>query len=95
MNLDPAELTDKTGTWTTGRTRRACSLGGGVPAHGLGLRTVAEGVERPGQLRELTRLGCDLVQGHLIARPAAAAEITPTVLADSPVIAPHLLQRPG
>ena len=61
----------------------------------LGLRTVAEGVERPGQLRELARLGCDLVQGHLVARPAPAEELTPLVLAEAPLLAPHLLRRPG
>jgi diguanylate cyclase len=61
----------------------------------LGLRTVAEGVERPGQLRELARLGCDLVQGHLVARPAPAADLTPMVLAEGSVLAPHLLRRPG
>jgi diguanylate cyclase (GGDEF)-like protein len=57
----------------------------------LGLRTVAEGVERPGQLHELRRLGCDLVQGHVIGRPASAADITPLVLADGPVLSPELL----
>jgi diguanylate cyclase len=57
----------------------------------LGVRTVAEGVERAGQLRELRRLGCDLVQGHLIARPAAPEELTPLVLADTPLLPPHLL----
>ncbi|WP_297645832.1 EAL domain-containing protein [Pseudonocardia sp.] len=61
----------------------------------LGLRTVAEGVERPGQLRELSRLGCDLVQGHLLARPAPAEEITPLVLAERPLVDPHILRRPG
>jgi diguanylate cyclase len=61
----------------------------------LGLRTVAEGVERPGQLRELARLGCDLVQGHLVSRPASAEELTAAVLADTPLLAPHLLRRPG
>ncbi len=61
----------------------------------LGLRTVAEGVERPGQLRELARLGCDLVQGHLVARPAPAEDLTPMVLAEGSVLAPHLLRRPG
>ena len=52
-------------------------------------------MERPGQLRELARLGCDLVQGHLIARPASAEELTPVVLADGPMIAAHLLRQPG
>ncbi len=57
----------------------------------LGVRTVAEGVERPGQLRELRRLGCDLVQGHLIARPAPAEELTPLVLAERSLLPPDLL----
>lgn len=48
----------------------------------LGVLTVAEGVERPGQLAELRRLGCDLVQGYLIARPAGARELTPLVLGE-------------
>ena len=37
----------------------------------LGLRTVAEGVEREDQLEAVRDLGCDLVQGFLLARPAA------------------------
>ncbi|MBC8093725.1 MAG: EAL domain-containing protein [Pseudonocardia sp.] len=61
----------------------------------LGLRTIAEGVERPGQLTELRRLGCDLVQGHYIARPAPAADITALVLADVPLLPPALLGRVG
>jgi diguanylate cyclase (GGDEF)-like protein len=39
-------------------------------AHGLGLTVVAEGVETEEQLTELRRLGCDSVQGFLLARPA-------------------------
>jgi diguanylate cyclase (GGDEF)-like protein len=39
-------------------------------AHGLGLTVVAEGVETEEQLTELRRLGCDRVQGYLLARPA-------------------------
>lgn len=35
----------------------------------LGLLTVAEGVEREDQLRILEAVGCDLVQGFLLARP--------------------------
>jgi EAL domain-containing protein (putative c-di-GMP-specific phosphodiesterase class I) len=38
-------------------------------AHALGLTTVAEGVETAEQLAELRIIGCDLVQGYLIARP--------------------------
>ena len=50
----------------------------------------AEGVERAGQLHELRRQGCDLVQGHFVARPATGAQLTPAVLADLPILAPHL-----
>jgi EAL domain-containing protein (putative c-di-GMP-specific phosphodiesterase class I) len=38
-------------------------------AGSLDLRTVAEGIENTGQLRELRRLGCDLGQGYLLSRP--------------------------
>lgn len=38
-------------------------------AGALGLGTVAEGVEHQGQLRLLRELGCEQVQGYLIARP--------------------------
>ncbi len=43
-------------------------------ARPLGLQVVAEGVERPEQQEALRRLGCDLVQGYLLARPLAAGE---------------------
>jgi predicted signal transduction protein with EAL and GGDEF domain len=57
----------------------------------LGLRSVADGVERTGQLLELRRLGCDLVLGHLVAGPATAAELTPVVLAQQPLLPRGLL----
>jgi diguanylate cyclase (GGDEF)-like protein/PAS domain S-box-containing protein len=38
-------------------------------AHGLGLKAVAEGVERQGQLDLLRRLGCDSGQGYWFAGP--------------------------
>jgi EAL domain-containing protein (putative c-di-GMP-specific phosphodiesterase class I) len=38
-------------------------------AHRLGLTTVAEGVEEPAQLELLRTIGCDAVQGFLLARP--------------------------
>lgn len=37
--------------------------------HSLGLLTVAEGVERPAEMRAVRDAGCDFVQGFLIARP--------------------------
>ncbi len=39
-------------------------------AHGLGLATVAEGVETPEQLLLLASYGCTRMQGFLIGRPA-------------------------
>jgi diguanylate cyclase (GGDEF)-like protein len=45
-------------------------------AHGLGLTVVAEGVETVEQLAELRRLGCDSVQGFLLARPAPPEDVT-------------------
>ena len=44
-------------------------------AHGLGLRVVAEGVEREEQLEFLRRQRCDHYQGYLFSRPLAADEI--------------------
>jgi diguanylate cyclase (GGDEF)-like protein len=41
-------------------------------AHGLGLRVVAEGVEREEQLDFLRRQRCDHYQGYLFSRPLAA-----------------------
>jgi EAL domain-containing protein (putative c-di-GMP-specific phosphodiesterase class I) len=38
-------------------------------AHGLGLRTVAEGVEDDDLRRELAAIGIDVLQGYLFARP--------------------------
>ncbi|HEY8720658.1 bifunctional diguanylate cyclase/phosphodiesterase [Pengzhenrongella sp.] len=37
--------------------------------HHLGVRVVAEGVERPDQLEALRELGCDAAQGYLLGRP--------------------------
>ncbi|GLR47999.1 EAL domain-containing protein [Sphingomonas astaxanthinifaciens] len=44
-------------------------------AHGLGLLVTAEGVETVEQLAALRALGCDLVQGYLLAHPLEAHEL--------------------
>jgi EAL domain-containing protein (putative c-di-GMP-specific phosphodiesterase class I) len=46
-------------------------------AHGLGLRTVAEGVETEAQWRQLVALGCDYAQGYLTGRPQSAEDLVP------------------
>ena len=46
-------------------------------AHGLDLTVTAEGVETTAQLRLLRRLGCDVAQGFLIAKPLAPDALAP------------------
>ena len=41
--------------------------------HTLGLRVVAEGIERDAEYAQLLALGADIAQGYLIARPMSAA----------------------
>jgi EAL domain-containing protein (putative c-di-GMP-specific phosphodiesterase class I) len=41
-------------------------------AHALGFEIVAEGVETDAQRQALLELGCDLIQGHVVARPMPA-----------------------
>jgi diguanylate cyclase (GGDEF)-like protein len=51
-------------------------------ARGLGLAVTAEGIETQEQLARVRSLGCDAVQGFLLARPAPPGEIA------------HLLHQP-
>lgn len=44
-------------------------------ARGLGLRTIAEGVETAADATLLRELGCDLLQGYFIARPMPASSL--------------------
>lgn len=44
-------------------------------AHGLGLQVTAEGVETIEQLAALRALGCDLIQGYLVAHPLEATDL--------------------
>ena len=45
-------------------------------AEGLGIRTLAEGIETEEQLRFLVTHGCNLGQGYLFSRPVPAPELT-------------------
>jgi diguanylate cyclase (GGDEF)-like protein/PAS domain S-box-containing protein len=74
----PVDMLKIDGTFVAGlgREPQDASIAAAVIslAHALGLSTVAEGVETEQQLDVLRRLGCDLGQGHLFARPQPAAE---------------------
>ena len=63
----------------TDRTRRAIVRGILEVGQELGIRVVAEGVEKPGEFRALRDLGVELFQGYLFAKPAfrALAPLTP------------------
>jgi len=43
----------------------------------LGIRTIAEGVNSPGQLAFLRANGCDAAQGYLFGQPLTAGELAP------------------
>jgi diguanylate cyclase (GGDEF)-like protein len=47
------------------------------PSHSLGLEAVGEGVETAEQLEHLRKMGCDLVQGHHLARPLPREGVDP------------------
>jgi diguanylate cyclase (GGDEF)-like protein len=44
-------------------------------AHNLGIRVVAEGVERADQIAFLTQVQCDSIQGYFLGMPMSAAEL--------------------
>jgi EAL domain-containing protein (putative c-di-GMP-specific phosphodiesterase class I) len=53
-------------------------------AHDLGLKVVAEGVERADLLAMITEMGCDQAQGFAIAAPAEGAAILEWVRSNWP-----------
>jgi EAL domain-containing protein (putative c-di-GMP-specific phosphodiesterase class I)/AmiR/NasT family two-component response regulator len=57
-------------------TRRAICTASLRMAQQLKLRVVAEGVERPEDWDLLGQLGCEEVQGYMIARPMPAAQVS-------------------
>jgi EAL domain-containing protein (putative c-di-GMP-specific phosphodiesterase class I) len=52
-------------------------------AHKLNLSTVAEGVETEKDLKLVRGLGCDLVQGYLIAKPMPVKDLITWLESDS------------
>jgi diguanylate cyclase (GGDEF)-like protein len=72
IKVDKAFVDDVDDTGSDGHAliRSIISLG-----QTIGVRVVAEGIERQEQRRELERLGCDRGQGYLFARPMPAADL--------------------
>ncbi|HXE40441.1 MAG TPA: EAL domain-containing protein, partial [Azonexus sp.] len=54
-------------------------------AHKLGLDVVAEGVETEAQLKYLSSIGCEKIQGYLISKPLPADEAEQFIIEHSPV----------
>ena len=46
-------------------------------AHGLGMLTIAEGVEHLSQRDLLKSMGCDMIQGYLLSRPLSPEDLDP------------------
>ncbi|MEF2144905.1 MAG: EAL domain-containing protein [Desulfovibrionaceae bacterium] len=53
-------------------------------AHTLGLKVVAEGVERPEHQRTLMELGCEYCQGYFFSRPVSGEEAEQMLTRDTP-----------
>ncbi len=73
-----------------GVSRESASIVGAINAmaHRLGLKTVAEGVERADQADIARQAGCDMAQGHWFARPQTLAELQLSLGRDGALIAP-------
>lgn len=61
-----------------GRNKEATTIAQAVIglAHGLGLKVVAEGVERPEQVAYLRELGCEQAQGNLFSEPLTGIDLS-------------------
>jgi diguanylate cyclase (GGDEF)-like protein/PAS domain S-box-containing protein len=64
-------------------------------ARTLGMTTVAEGIETPGQAELMRQLACDRGQGYLFSRPLEAAELARWALAQAARLAEGLLAEPA
>ncbi len=53
-------------------------------ARGLGLKTVAEGIEKPEEAARLREAGCDYGQGYLYSRPLPESEVLARIHARAP-----------
>ncbi|KXB32070.1 hypothetical protein AT959_03135 [Dechloromonas denitrificans] len=83
IKIDRSFITDL----ASDRTERALVQAVIDLGHALGLKVVAEGVETAEQAALLRRMGCDIFQGFLFARPMPAAEFIafqPPLAAEAP-----------
>ncbi len=60
----------------TDESERAIVYAAVALAHALGLRVVAEGVEKEAQKELLEKIGCDEIQGYFFSHPCKPEEIT-------------------
>jgi EAL domain-containing protein (putative c-di-GMP-specific phosphodiesterase class I) len=76
FNLDILKI-DKSFVDSLGHDSKGSALVAAMVAMGtsLSMEVVAEGIEDPGQLRDLRTLHCDLGQGYLFAKPVPAADL--------------------
>jgi EAL domain-containing protein (putative c-di-GMP-specific phosphodiesterase class I) len=74
-DYDPDLIKLDRGFVAAGRDARADRILGPLVelAHRLGKPVIAEGVERPGDLRRSVGAGCEMAQGYLLGRPVPAA----------------------
>jgi len=71
LKIDKTFLTEVPGARDGAIVAAAIAMG-----HALGLKVIAEGVERDDQLAFLREHDCDIYQGFLFSKPTTAAEIT-------------------
>jgi EAL domain-containing protein (putative c-di-GMP-specific phosphodiesterase class I) len=74
-----------------GRSNAATTIAQAVIglAHGLGLKVVAEGVERPEQIEHLRGLGCELAQGNVFTAPLTGRELAAFLASQDAPISPE------
>lgn len=72
------------GATTPGARRLLASIS--MVAHDLGMRSVAEGVESPDELRLVSALGFDFAQGYLTGRPSRPPEVAQRLRSGAPPV---------
>jgi EAL domain-containing protein (putative c-di-GMP-specific phosphodiesterase class I) len=80
-----------------GRNKEATTIAQAVIglAHGLGLKVVAEGVERPDQIEHLRALGCEQAQGNYFSEPLDGAQLAAYLASQDTVQPPKAVAKSG